>query len=430
MLLKKLSNNHLKGSIFYLLAALFLLYEMSVQSSPSVMSQVMMHQLALNPAIWGTVMGAYFWSYTLMQIPVGLLYDRLPSKKLLMLATALCSIGSFVFSISHTPLELALARFLTGFGSAFAFVGVLVIANEWFDKKHFAMLVGIAQLLAAIGAMAGQMPLAYWVNHYGWQKTALILATVGGGLLVTITLIMEQKPNKPKSLAHPQKTMPRTNIIASLKNIFRNAQTFWVGLYAFSAWAPIAFFAELWGPSFLEYRYHISNIKAALATSMIWIALAATSPLLGWYSEYIQKRCLLLKTCSFIGLIVSILILFTSFTTYNMTFFLLMGIGFAAAGQILSFALVKDNNQDRDLATAIGFNNMAVVLGGLIFQPLVGLLVRWHGIQHAISGHIVYNLSDYRFALSFIPVCYIIGLISSSFFIKDSFCQKQTPNNH
>ena len=59
-----------------------------------------------------------------------------------------------------------------GFGSAFAFIGVLVIANDWFDRRHFAFLVGLAQLIAAFGAMVGQMPLAYLVEHFKWQGAA------------------------------------------------------------------------------------------------------------------------------------------------------------------------------------------------------------------------------------------------------------------
>lgn len=400
-----------RGIIYYLLAATFLLYEMSVQSSPSVMALPMMKSLQFNSIVFGSAMGAYFYSYALMQIPAGLLFDRLSCKHLLLFATFICAMGSLLFSNSSTEISLALARFLTGLGSSFAFIGVLVIADQWFEAKYFPLLVGVAQLLAAIGAMSGEMPLAYWVNHFGWAKTSLILAAIGAALMIAILVIMQSI--KPKQSQHA------ITLNQSLKHIFKNPQTFWIALYAFSAWAPITLFAELWGVPYLISRYHVSNIDAALAVSMIWIALAITSPWLGWYSEKIQQRQWLLSLCSIVGLLSATVLLFVPRLSFNLAFVILLGIGFAAAGQILTFALVKDNNREYDLAAGIGFNNMAVVIGGAIFQPAVGYLLHQHASTHAHGHTIHYIAPDYRFALSVMIICYVIGLINSHFFIKD-----------
>ena len=399
------------GIIYYLLAAMFLLYEMSVQSSPSVMAVPMMQSLQLNSVIFGSAMGAYFYSYALMQIPAGLLFDRFSSKSLLIFATLICAIGSLLFSHGSAATSLALARFLTGLGSAFAFIGVLVIADQWFDAKYFPLLVGIAQLLAAVGAMSGEMPLAYWVNHFGWAKTSLILAAIGAVLMLAILLIMQS--------AKPKQSQQAITLKQSLTHIFKNPQTFWIALYAFSAWAPITLFAELWGVPYLMRRYHVSNVDAALAVSMIWIALAISSPWLGWYSERIQRRRELLDLCAIVGLISAVILLFYNKLSFSWVFVILLGIGFAAAGQILTFALVKDNNQEHDLATGIGFNNMAVVIGGAIFQPAVGYLLHHHASIYAHQQTVKYTAMDYRFALSVMILCYIIGWTSSHFLIKD-----------
>ena len=398
------------GIIAYFLAAFFLLYEMSVQSSPSVMALSMMRELSLNPAVFGMVMGSYFYSYSIMQIPSGLLFDRFSSKNLIIIATLACAFGSLLFSTNHTALGLACARFITGFGSAFAFVGVLVIADQWFEARYFPLLVGIAQLLAAIGAMLGEMPLAYWVNHFGWSHTSLILS--GIGLFLTLTIMLAMKPSKPSVRSH------KPSIKQSLKQIFNNQQTFWVALYAFCAWAPIAMFAELWGVPYLINAYHMSSIQAPLAISIIWIALALFSPFLGWYSQKIGSRKSLLQYCALTGLIAICILLFIPHPAHILIYLALAGIGFAAAGQILSFALVKDNNQECDLAAAIGFNNMAVVLGGALFQPLTGFLLHYHASLHpSLPGLMA---SDYRWALLIIPICYTTGFFCSRHLIQES----------
>lgn len=66
---------------------------------------------------------------------------------------------------------------------------------------------------------------------------------------------------------------------------------------------------------------------------------------------------------------------------------------------------------------------MAVVLGGAVFQPIVGWILAklWTGQMH--QGIPFYTTSSYTAALTTVPICYFIGLIASIFFIKETFCK-------
>ena len=90
-------------------------------------------------------------------------------------------------------------------------------------------------------------------------------------------------------------------------------------------------------------------------------------------------------------------------------FVLLFGIGVAGAGQILTFALVKDINRPAITSTAVALNNMGVVAGGVIFQPLVGFLleVSQHAPVSNSNGTIVYPESAYHFGLIMMPLCFL-----------------------
>ena len=401
---------NLKGVIAYAIATAFLLYEMAMQSSPSVMAGNIMRDLVLNPSIFGMTIGAYFYSYTAMQIPVGLLFDRFSPRLLLLFAIIICVLGQSLFSISHGAGELALARLLLGFGSAFAFVAVLVVANYWFAERHFALLVGIAQCFAAIGAMSGELPIAALTNHTSWRQASLICAVFGIALAILVMFFIQR--DKPTS-AHQSKSSIRQSLAA----IFSNKQTLFVGLYAFSSWAPIALFAELWGVPYMMKRFSITNVTASLCTGLIWVMLAASSPLLGWLSSRFGNMRQLLTTCSLIGLITSISLLLITPNWLWLNALLLSGLGIAGAGQILTFELVRKNNTPSHLATAIGINNMAVVIGGALFQPLVGYVLHWHAHQDS-SVLSSYHVADYTMALLSIPLCYLIGFITSCFCIR------------
>jgi MFS family permease len=199
-----------------------------------------------------------------------------------------------------------------------------------------------------------------------------------------------------------------------------------VALYSFCVWAPIAAFAALWGIPFLVSAYNVSTGDAAKLMAFIWIGIGVGSPLIGWWSERIARRCLPLATSAFIGIFSLVGILYLPNLPHALLAFFMFGLGLAAAGQSLSFALVKDNNDADVTGTAIGFNNMAVVAGGAIFQPLVGFLLHehWHGVTH--DGAPVYSTGDYHMAMAVLPVCYIVAAIVSLKFLRETFCRHYT----
>ena len=153
-----------------------------------------------------------------------------------------------------------------------------------------------------------------------------LLAIIGITLGVLAIILVRHK--------RPTSTNKSSSVRQSLKTIFTNPQTFWIALYAFCAWSPIIIFAEQWGIPFLAKQYNFSTQMAADFTGAVWLGLAVTSPLLGFLSNRIQRRCSLMQICSLFGL-VSMFTLLTAHTTIQHTwvFLLLFGIGIAAAGQ-------------------------------------------------------------------------------------------------
>ena len=105
--------NAIKPSFYYLLAAFFLLFEMGVQSSPNVMTSKLIKDLGVGSASLGVAVGMYFVSYTFMQIPVGLLFDRISAKVILIGATLFCALGAYFFSLADSVWVLVVATHLT-----------------------------------------------------------------------------------------------------------------------------------------------------------------------------------------------------------------------------------------------------------------------------------------------------------------------------
>ncbi len=408
------------GSVIFLLAASFLFYEMALQVSPSVMTHQLMLELQTNASVFGVIAAFYFYSYTIMQIPAGLLYDRYGSRLLITVSIFTCVVGALFFGSTHTVLLLSLGRLLMGIGSAFAFIGVLVVAARWFPLHYFAFLVGIAQLLAALGAMGGALPLAHAVNALGWRDVMLWLAGIGFCLALICFLVIRDRPKKQAEFEHYH-----IGFWKGLKEIISTPQTWWIGFYSFCSWAPVAVFAALWGVPYIMQRFDMINIQAAQLIAMIWLGIGLVSPFLGWFSDKLGERRILLWCCALIGCVCSILILYVPGIPIGGMYAILFGFGIAGAGQILTFALVKDITRPTVIGSAIGFNNMFVVVGGALLQPLVGwvLTLGWNGTLSS-KGVPIYSLENYNIALMIVPICFLIGLIISLFFIKETYCKR------
>ncbi|MBA2654003.1 MAG: MFS transporter [Gammaproteobacteria bacterium] len=403
--------------------AFFYVYEFFLRVMPSAMTDELMRSFQIDAGGLGVLSAFFYYGYTPMQIPAGLLLDRYGPRILLSLSMMVCAVGALAFGLTNSAIVASMARLFIGLVSAFAFVGALVLATRWFAARYFALIVGLIQLMGCIGAIVGEAPVAIMVQHIGWRSTMFWSAGVGAIFAILFWVIIRDRPEGDRdSTAH---TEHQPNELQRLSQVVKNPQTWTVGLYAFACWAPIAIFADLWGIPYLKLFYNTSVATAATAIAVVWIGIAVAGPVVGWWSNKIANRRTPLLLCSILGLISSLFILYVPGLPWPFMYLALFVFGAAASSQAVSFGLVQDNNHISVAGTAVGFNNMAVILGGLLFQPLVGFILNnlWDGT--IINGLHFYSLENYRSALILLPICSVIGIFASIFLVKETHCQPQ-----
>ncbi|EDP46353.1 MFS transporter [Rickettsiella grylli] len=417
----------LLASIICILAALFYMYEYTLQVSPAVMTNELMRDLGLNAASLGTMAAFYFYSYTPMQLPAGLLFDRFGPRRLITLAILICALGALLFGITPDAVMASCGRFLMGIGSSFSFIGALLLVSRWFPPHYFALLTGLVQLMSSAGAIAGQVPLVTAINHWGWRSTIISLSLVGCLLALLVWTVVRDSPETVLK-GYKFQPPPKKNELKRLRQVCKNKQTWFIALYSFSIWAPITAFAALWGIPFLVSSYSLSTEAASKASAMIWLGIGLGSPLIGWFSDKINSRSKPLSFSALLGIVSLSIIIYCPPLPLPWLYFFLWIFGLSASGQSLSFGVVKDNNTPCVVGTAMGLNNMAVVAGGALFQPLIGVLlyINWKGIMH--HGTPFYDRVDYQKALFVLPVCFIIAFFVSRFLLRETHCKSQYIN--
>lgn len=403
------------------LSSLFYVYDFFVRVAPSAITHELMRDFHMDAKALGIMSAFFFYAYTPMQIPAGLLYDRFGPRILMTLMMAVCSLGAMIFGCTHSIEMLSLARFLIGFASAFAFVGALILAARWFPPKYFALITGLVQVMGCLGAIVGEAPVALVTPLVGWRNTFLYTAGIGAVITVLFWLILRDRPSEDtaSNVVH----VPASNEFTRLWIVCKNPQTWWAGLCGFACWAPITAFAELWGVPFLQAKYHVSAAIAAGSVSVVWIGIAIGSPVIGWWSDVIRSRRIPLVVCNLIGLIAALSVIYLPTPNWWIMYVLLFLYGVAASAQAITFGVVQDNNPPNVAGTALGFNNMAVIFGGLVVQPVIGILLKSSWAGEMLHGAPVYSLANYLTAFSLIPLCSVLGIIISIFFLKETHCK-------
>ncbi len=95
----KISNS--KAILLYGVVSFFLFFEMAIQVSPSVMSSQLMNDLHMGSFGLGIMSSVYFYSYTAMQLPSGLLFDRYNPRIIITLSILVCALGTLLFAIAN-----------------------------------------------------------------------------------------------------------------------------------------------------------------------------------------------------------------------------------------------------------------------------------------------------------------------------------------
>ncbi len=412
-------HSYPKALLIFTLASSFYLFEYILQVAPSVMMNDIMTSFGVGAVGFGTISSFYFYAYAPMQLPAGVLFDRYGPRALISLALLVCVAGGFLFGMTHTSLLAGLARFLVGTGSAFSFIGILILVARWFPPSQFALYVGVAQLLASVGAISGEAPLAAMSALIGWRACMIYLSCIGIVLALLVWLFVEDSPTPIERNLDQKGALGKE--FKKLGSIGRDSQASWIGIYSFCSWTPMTVFAGLWAVPYLETVYHLPTVKAAHITALLWLGVGIGSPLLGWISDKVCNRRWPLLVSMVIGLVVSIMMITKTDYSITMLFVLCMVIGLASSGQALSFALVKEHNKPDNVGTASGFNNFMVVIGGAFLQPIFGVILNqfWDGKHHGITP--IYSVDAYNYAMWVLPECYVVGIVMVLWFIDETY---------
>ncbi len=417
-------KRHVLPWIMFSIAVSFYCYIYFLRISPSTMKPELLQHFNITAAQFGNLAAFYYYAYTPMQIPVGVLIDKYGVRTTLVMACLICVLGVTVFISANESYAMAcFGRFLMGFGSAFAYISVLKISSLWLPTRHFALAAGLTTALAMTTAIFSELYLAKWVHVIGYDDALYSAVVIGIVLASVIFLFLRNRPRPEHAHRPPAYRSSFPELISGLRTIFSRAQTYYIGAIGFLFYLPASVFMDLWGIPYFQDAYHLSPEAASHIMMMPFIGWIIGSPTAGYISDKIGLRRPPLLIASVMGLILSFVIFYVPDIPLSFMTVLLFLLGFFCGSHPLVFSLIRENNSNKLSGTSTATINFMIMLGGVIFQPICGVLLNWHWNTHATmaQGLRSYSAADYHFALAIIP----LGLALSILFVlltKETYC--------
>lgn len=348
------------------------------RTAPAAIAGELTREFAINAATLGTVAATYFYVYTLLQIPVGVLADTLGPRRILTFGSLLASIGSIAFALAPSWELAALGRTLVGVGVAVAFIGILKISAVWFPANRFATLNGVTMFAGNIGAVIAGAPLAWLVTQTSWRNVFLGLAALS---LLLAAATWWKVRDRPQDLGFAPVNAPAptarvgTHWSVALRQVLANPAT-WPGFFVnVGIGGSYLAFAGLWAVPYLVEVHGMSRVTAAQHGSLLLLGVAFGALAIGALSDRLGSRRGLMRACTLLFALSWLpwLLDVRWPLAATLAWFLLMGL--LIPGFTLSWAVAKDVNRPEHSGMATSVVNVGIFLGTGILQPWVGHLL-------------------------------------------------------
>ncbi|NVN05779.1 MFS transporter [Asaia spathodeae] len=299
-------------------------------------------ELHLSSFQTGLALSAFFWTYALMQLPVGWLIDRFGVRRCLAGSVLWWSFFTAATAFVSSLSSLIGARLLLGMGEAGALPGFAKVAFNWFPRTERGFASSIFDSGSRVGS-ALALPLVAWlVASVGWRHSFIWTGALGF-IWVAVWLYLYRDPKDHPQVTDEERALldqgqsngadPDGAVPVSLLYLLKQ-RTIWGMMIGFFCLNFAIYFFITWFPTFLINARHFSLadvryyglFPALFAIPFGWIGGGVSDALLrhGWSATRARKTCLVG------GMLVSCVIAFAPIVESSAMALVLMGISYAA----------------------------------------------------------------------------------------------------
>jgi MFS family permease len=290
---------------------------------------------------------------------------------------------------------------MQGVGASFAFIAAAVLISQWFSAKIFPILFGLTQTLSCVLAGVIHYYFTIMLTTQTWNEIYQKLA-VFGFILLVLTLVIVKTPAKYQREAN-------LSLKESLSIVVNNKQMWLCSIAAATSFGVLLAYAGFWYVR-IQAFYSVSNLEAVIISGMVFLGIGIGTPLLGWISNKVKSRIMVIHVTLCIGMMVLLLgIYLPHFNIETLIIIKVISflIGFFLSGSMLFYTMVSEFSSNNTRGVAISLLNTTVFLFNtlLLFVPYL---------------FVTYISKDFFTYLWVLPFFAMISLLLL-YFIKETF---------
>ncbi|MCL2608197.1 MAG: MFS transporter [Methanomassiliicoccaceae archaeon] len=368
-----------------LLAAYFLVYlhrVIDASVARPIVEDIGVFDVTTSMALLASV---YLYAYLVMQIPSGLMTDRIGPRKITFAFLLLAALGTFLTSFGHSFAAIIIGKILIACGMAVVYIPLTKILAVWFRKKDFATLNGSIIAVGNVGAIAAGAPIAWIIGSFGWRDTFFALGVITLILALLCLLVVRNRPSEigereildiyPED-RQDHETYEKVPLKSGLITTAKSGRAFWMPATAYLLiYGTIMVYQGLWVKTYFEEIYAFAS--AALLISIIGVGKIISAALAGTVANMVGSKRTVMLTAN-LGYLVIWGIIWLMAGEINM-FWFWMGINFMfglfSGFMVLAFAQAKDWFPVSISGTVIAMVNVMIFSGGAVFTTLSGFVL-------------------------------------------------------
>jgi MFS family permease len=353
--------------------------------------------------------------YAAMQIPVGVLIDRVGSRWLMAVGTALMVVGQVTVAVAPTIGVAIVGRVLVGAGDATVFTSLIRLTNSWFRGKIVPQLSQWIGNIGQLGQVLSAVPFAIILHQSGWTTAFLSAASLSVIAFIGIVVVIKDRP-----VGSDEGPRPATwgESLRQLRISLSRPGTqlgFWSHFVTQSSGTV---FSLMWGLPFMAYALGIDPAEASGLLIVSVVAGLISGPILGLLTARfpLRRSNLVLAIVAMMGAVWALMLLWPGTPPFWLLIVLLIVIGIGGPGSLIGFDFARTFNPLRSLGSANGIVNVGGFLASFIMMFLIGVALDWQNSLRVAAGGApdLYALDSFRWAFA---VQYVIVGIGVGFLI-------------
>jgi MFS family permease len=383
----------------------------------SVAHAALITSFAISNVQFGYLSAAYNWTYTLCQLPVGVVLDKYGVRRVGRVSTFIWSVASFAAAITPNLGGFFAARLLLGIGEAPTFPANAKAIGYWFPAKERSSATSIFDGSAKFASAIGVPLIGMLLLKAGWRWSFAATGLISFLYFLLFCRVYRDPVDDPELTAQERDYILEKDATspalpaetASFGYLIRQPKVIGITL-GFGAYNYVFYLLLTWLPSYLSSALHIDLLHSFLYTGVPWLIGTASEWLIGgwlvdrllrvgWNANRVRRTVLIGGTSMGMGIVGAAY----SQTATSALIWISISLAGLSAASAVGWSVPSLIGPRGSVGTLAGIQNFSSQVSGIVAPIVTGYLVTARhsfGWAFGVAGiYLSIGISAYIFLL-------------------------------